>query len=140
IGISMPATNQGQGSLSQSFMLYTFGNSTSLATYLTASRAVSWTTGTSSAGSPSTRQQGWASNNIQPFTFASTSISAGEYAVAHLASWAAQSTSWTISVYGQTAGTSSSYGGYSAALQSAGVLSSGGLLAGSVMTGSTAAN
>lgn len=99
-GISFPATNQGQGSMSQSFALYSFGNSSSLASVVSASRAVTWATGTTTSGTSSSLQQGWASNNIQPFTFASSTIAAGEYAVAHLMSWAAASTSWTISVFG----------------------------------------
>jgi hypothetical protein len=99
-GVSFPATNQGQGSLSQSFIIYSFGNSTSLASVLSASRAVSWASGTTTAGTSSSLQQGWSGPNIQPFTFASTSLAAGNYAVAHLLSWAAESTSWFVSVYG----------------------------------------
>jgi len=126
-GVSFPATNQGQGSISQSFIVYSFGNSTSLASVLSASRAVTWATGTTTAGTSSSLQQGWASNNIQPFTFASTVLPAGEYAVGHLMSWAAASTSWTISVYGNQ--------GISP-IQ----LRSEAILAGSVHTGSTSTN
>ena len=90
-GIAFPATNQGQGSMSQSFEIYSFGNSTSLASVMSASRTVSWASGTTTAGTISSLQQGWAGNNIQPFTFPASSLSAGEYAVGHLLSWAAQS-------------------------------------------------
>ncbi len=156
-GIAFPATNQGQGSMSQSLMVYSFGNSTSLATVLSASRAVSWASGTTTAGTASSLQQGWAGNNVQPFTFAASNLSAGEYAVAHLLSWAAESTSWTVSVYGGNAQSSltasavtnltsaslaaaASFITGSSALTafsgvtSAGVMTSAGLLAGSFFT------
>lgn len=105
-GIGFPATNQGQGSFSQSAIIYSFGNSTSLASVLSASRASSWATGSTTSGTSSSLQQGWSGPNIQPFTFASTSLAAGEYAVGHLLSWAAESTSWFVSVYGAPAASS----------------------------------
>lgn len=105
-GISFPATNSGLGSMSQTMILYSFGNSTSLASVISKSRAVTWNSGTTTAGTASSLQQGWAGNNIQPFTFDATSLAAGEYAIAHLLSWAAASTSWTVTVFGANAGSS----------------------------------
>ena len=59
-GVSFPATNQGQGSISQTLEIYSFGNSTSLASVASASRSVSWASGTTTSGTASSLQQGWA--------------------------------------------------------------------------------
>lgn len=160
-GIAFPATNQGAGTMSQSFIAYSFGNSTSLASVLSASRSVAWASGTTTAGTLSSLQQGWSGPAVQPFTFASTNLPAGEYAFGHLFSWAVSSTSWTISVYGNpaestvtasavTAVTSATLSAastfatgstavtvFSATPTAASVMSSSGLLAGSVHTATT---
>jgi trimeric autotransporter adhesin len=152
-GISFPATNSGAGTLSQTFQLFSFGNSTSLASVLTASRSVTWASGTSTSGTSSSLQQGWQSYQVQPFTFAASSLSAGEYAVAHLAQWAAVNTSWTISVFGANAASlftasavtnvapaTSALTAFSAAPTAANALSSGGLAAVSAFTASSSSS
>jgi hypothetical protein len=139
LGIAFPATNQGQGSLSQSFAVYSFGNSTSLASVLSASRAVTWATGTTTSGTSSSLQQGWSGPNIQPMTFASTVLNPGEYVVGHLLSMAAASTSWTISLYGMNAfGTATGSAVTTVTTGTLGAMSSGGLAAVSALTGTTA--
>ncbi len=62
IWIGFPATSQGQGSMSHSFAIYSFGNSTSLASLISASGSSSWTTGTVTAGGAASITQfqgGW---------------------------------------------------------------------------------
>ncbi len=137
-GIAFPATNQGQGSLSQSFAVYSFGNSTSLASVLSASRAVTWATGTTTSGTSSSLQQGWGGPNIQPMTFASTLLNPGEYVIGHLLSLAAASTSWTISLYGLNGvGRTTGSAVTNVTTGTLGAMSSGGLAAVSALTGST---
>lgn len=123
-GINFPASNSGQGSISQSFIIYSFGNSTSLASVLSASRAVSWASGTTTSGTASSLQQGWgdiaggnSQFNVQPFTFAASSLAPGEYVIGHLMSWALSTTNWTLSVFGGPQAVSS-LTGMSVALQS----------------------
>lgn len=79
--------NGGAATLSSSFVLYSFGNSTSLASVVSASSAFAYTTGTSTvAGSTSLTQfyGGWSAPAIQPLTFASSLVPAGEYVVGNL--------------------------------------------------------
>lgn len=128
MSIGFPATNQGAGTMSRSMVVYSFGNSTSLATVMSASGTSAWGTGTSTAGASSSLTQfqgGWSSPLIQPFTFASSSLSPGDYVVGQLFNFAQGSSTWTINFYGGQA--------YS----SAGALTSAGLLAGSAFTGTT---
>ena len=101
-GISFPASNSGEGSISQSFALYSFANSTLLNLVLSTFRSASWASGTAVTGTLSTRQQGWAGNQIQPFTFPSSTVGSGEYVVGHLVKWNVQTTNWSVSVYGAT--------------------------------------
>lgn len=105
LGISFAATNEGAGTLSQSFMIYSFANSTSLATVATASSAFAWATGTVTvAGSSYTQLQGgWTGPNIHPMTFASTLITGGEYVIGNLLNFAQGSSTWTVSLYGDAA-------------------------------------
>jgi len=104
IGLAFPATNQGAGTLSQSFAMYSFGNSTSLASVMSFSSSSAWSTGTSTtagAASLTEFQGGWAGSIIQPMTFASSSISAGEYVIGYLQNFAQGSSTWTVSLFGQ---------------------------------------
>ncbi len=128
MSIGFPATNQGAGTMSRSMVIYSFGNSTSLASVASASGTSAWQTGTSTSGavvSLTQFQGGWSSPLIQPMTFASTSLAAGEYVVGQLFNFAQGSSTWTLAFYGVQAASS------------AGALSSGGLLAGSAFTGTT---
>ena len=102
IGINFPATNQGQGSMSQSVVIYSFGNATSLASVFSTSGTSSWTTGsaTNAGSSYSQSQIAWQGNNIKPLTFGSTTLPPGDYVVGHLLAFAGASTSWTVSLFG----------------------------------------
>jgi len=103
LSIGFPATNQGAGTMSRSFVLYSLGNSTSLASVLSASGTSAWSTGTSTtAGAVSLTQfqGGWSSPLIQPMTFASTSVAPGEYVVGQLFNFAQGSSTWTLNLYG----------------------------------------
>src|SRR5436853_2341302 len=64
LSIAFPATNQGAGTMSQSFAIFSIGNSTSLATLYSTSGSSAWATGTSTAGASSSLTQyqaGWSS-------------------------------------------------------------------------------
>jgi hypothetical protein len=133
LSIAFPATNQGAGTMSQSFAIFSIGNSTSLATLYSASGTSAWATGTSTAGgnvSLTQYQGGWSSPLIQPMTFASSTLSAGDYVIGRLFDFAQASSTWTLNFYGANAATSLS-------TASLGGLSSGGLAAVSAHTGST---
>lgn len=106
LGVSFNATSNGAGTLSQSFVLYSFGNSSSLASVMSVSGTNAWQTGTSTSGavvSLTQFQGGWSVPQIHPLTFASTSISAGEYVVGNLLNFAQASSTWTIALYGALA-------------------------------------
>lgn len=101
--IDFPATNQGAGTMSQSFVLYSFGNSTSLASVMSASSAHTWGTGTITAGASTSLTQfqgGWSVPKIHQFTFASTSVGPGDYVIGNLVNFAQGSSTWTIQLYG----------------------------------------
>lgn len=103
MSIGFPVTSQGAGTMSRSMVLYSFGNSTSLASVASASSAFVWSTGTSTtAGAVSLRQfqGGWSSPLIQPMTFASTAIGAGEYVIGQIFNFAQASSTWTLNFYG----------------------------------------
>lgn len=101
MGFSFPATNQGAGTLSQSFQLLSFpaGNTTSLGNVLSASASYTWSTGTAATGG-SSNQGGWSVPLIHPLTFASSTISAGEYVAAHLLNFGQGSSTWTAQLFG----------------------------------------
>ncbi len=106
LSIAFPATNQGAGTMSRSFALYSLGNSTSLASVVSASGTSSWNTGTSTAGASTSLTQfqgGWSSPLIQPMTFASSTIAPGEYVVGQLFNFAQASSTWTLNFYGYQA-------------------------------------
>ncbi len=153
MSIGFPATNQGAGTMSRSMAIYSFGNSTSLATVASVSGTSAWVTGTSTAGGNTSLTQyqgGWSSPLIQPMTFAATSIPAGEYVIGQLFDFAQASSTWTINFYGQNAITtflaSAATGLTSATLSAASTFpiaaGSGitGVAAGSVVTGTLAAS
>lgn len=132
IGMAFAATNNGAGTISKSLAIYSFGNSTSLATIFTISGTSAWSTGTTtSAGATSITQfqGGWSGSVQQAFTFASSLIPAGEYVVGHIfnLAQAAAASTWSVSLFGMTADPLTS--------ATAAALSSGGLLAGSAITG-----
>jgi hypothetical protein len=110
IGLAFPATNQGAGSVSQSLVVYSFGNSTSLASVLSASLSNTWTTGTATVAAQSYTQSqgGWAGSNIKPMTFAASNLPAGDYVIGNLIAFAGLSTSWTVTLFGANANISSS--------------------------------
>jgi hypothetical protein len=138
MSIGFPATNQGAGTMSRSMVIYSFGNSTSLASVASISGTSAWNTGTSTAGASTSLTQyqgGWSSPMIQPMTFASTSIPPGEYVVGQLFNFAQGSSTWTLAFYGAqgetTVAASAATNLTSATL---GALSSGGLAAVSAFT------
>jgi hypothetical protein len=140
MSIGFPATNQGAGTMSRSLVLYSFGNSTSLASVFSISGTSAWNTGTSTAGTSVSLTQfqgGWSSPLIQPMTFASTLISPGEYVVGQLFNFAQGSSTWTLNFYGvQAVSTFLASAATNLTSASLAVLSAGGLLAASAHTGS----
>lgn len=106
LSIGFPATNQGAGTMSRSFVVYSMGNSTSLASIMSGSGTSAWGTGTSTAGASSSLTQfqgGWSSPLIQPMTFNSSTLAEGEYVVGQLFNFAQGSSTWTINLYGANA-------------------------------------
>jgi len=106
LSIGFPATSQGAGTMSQSFAIYSIGNSTSLATLYSTSGTSAWATGTSTAGgnvSLTQYQGGWSTPLIQPMTFASSTLSAGDYIIGRLFDFAQGSSTWTLNFYGAKA-------------------------------------
>lgn len=137
MSIGFPATNQGAGTMSRSMVIYSFGNSTSLASVMSVSGTSAWQTGTSTSGavvSLTQFQGGWSTPLIQPFTFASTSLAPGEYVVGQLFNFAQGSSTWTLAFYGDQAASSVLANSFSAAAGS-GVT---GTVAGSLVTGTAA--
>lgn len=144
MSINFPATSQGAGTMSRSFVLYSFGNSTSISSVFSTSGASVWSTGTSTtAGAVSLTQfqGGWSTPLIQPMTFASTLIPAGEYVIGQMFNFGQGSSTWTVNLYGPVANTTNLVSA-ATALTSAtlGAQSSGGLLAGSVHTASSSSS
>src|SRR5262249_886250 len=121
--------------------IYSFGNSTSLASVASISGTSAWNTGTSTAGgsvSLTQFQGGWSTPLIQPMTFNSTSLSAGEYVMGQLFDFAQGSSTWTLNFFGaQAASTALASGATGLTSASLGALSSGGLAAASAFTAST---
>jgi len=139
MSIGFPATNQGAGTLSRSMVVYSFGNSTSLASVMSASGTSAWATGTSTVGGNASLTQfqgGWSSPQIQPMTFASSALAPGEYVIGNLFNFAQGSSTWTLAFYGDMAA-STLMASAATNLTSAtlGALSSGGLAAASAATG-----
>lgn len=137
MSIGFPATNQGAGTLSRSMVIYSFGNSTSLASVMSVSGTSAWGTGTATAGASSSLTQfqgGWSSPLIQPMTFASTSLAPGEYVVGQLFNFAQGSSTWTLAFYGDAAASTVAATSFSVAAGS-GVT---GTVAGSLVTGTAA--
>jgi hypothetical protein len=133
LSIGFPATSQGAGTMSQSFAIFSIGNSTSLATLYSASGTSSWATGTSTAGAATSLTQyqgGWSAPFIQPMTFASSTLSAGDYVIGRLFDFAQASSTWTLNFYGANRATSLS-------TATLGALSSGGLAAVSAFQATT---
>lgn len=141
MSIGFPATSQGAGTMSRSMVIYSFGNSTSLASVMSVSGTSAWNTGTSTAGASSSLTQfqgGWSSPLIQPMTFASTSIAPGDYVVGQLFNFAQGSSTWTLAFYGVQGETTSQVAAVTGVTSaSLGALSSGGLAAVSAFTGTT---
>jgi hypothetical protein len=140
LSISFPATNQGAGTMSRSMVIYSIGNNTSLASLLSVSGSSVWETGTSTAGgnvSLTQFQGGWSTPLIQPLTFGSSLLPAGEYVVGQLFDFAQGSSSWTINFYGANAiSTFLASAGTNLTSAALGAMSSGGLLAASAFTAS----
>jgi len=136
--IDFQATNNGQGTMSRSFCLYSFGNSTSLASVISKSGTQAWTSGTSTAGGSASLTQfqgGWSVPLIQPFTFASSTVAAGEYVVGQIFDFAQLNSTWTLNFYGaMNASTLLASAATGIASTTLGVLSSGGLQAASGIT------
>lgn len=111
LGLAYAATNSGAGSLSQSYVVYSFGNSTSLASVLSVGGSTTWTSGTSTAGTSSSItqfQQAWSGQFIRPLTFASSLLAAGEYVVGMLLNASFAAASWSFTLYGGNAATMTS--------------------------------
>jgi len=92
--MTFSATNAGGGTLSRAMGIYSFGNNTSLASLLSFSSTSSWNSGTITAGTSTSLTQfqvGWGTTGaganssaiMQPMTFASSTLAAGEYVYAH---------------------------------------------------------
>ena len=127
MGISFSATNSGQGSINQSFVIYSFANATSLASVLSIAATSTWATGTAPAGAPLTSiQGGWSGNLIHPMTFASTSLAESEYVVGHLFELSMANASHSASLYGDIGINSSAVTAFSAAPTVASAISTGG--------------
>jgi hypothetical protein len=141
LSLAFPATNQGAGTMSRLLGIYSFGNSTSLASVASASGISAWGTGTSTAGASSSLTQfqgGWSSPLIQPMTFNATSLAAGEYVIGQLFDFAQASSTWTLNLFGaQAISTFLASAATNLTSASLGALSSGGLAAVSAHTGST---
>jgi hypothetical protein len=140
VGMSFNASSNGAGTKSQSLGIYSFVNSSSLASVMSASGTSAWTSGTSTVGgsvSLTEFQGGWSGNVLQPMTFASSKLSAGEYVVGILMNFAQGTSTWTVNLYGQV-GISSSSLAFVTGITSAtlGALSSGGLAGVSAFTAS----
>lgn len=137
MSIGFNATNGGAGTMSRSLVLYSFGNATLLATVASVSGSSVWSSGTSTtAGAVSLTQfqGGWSTPLIQPFTFASTSISAGEYVVGQLFNFAQATSTWTVAFYGEQDPVTATVSTFATAAGS-GVT---GTVAGSLVTGTVA--
>lgn len=141
MSIGFNATSNGAGTVSRSFVLYSLGNSTSLASVVSASGTSAWTTGTSTAGASGSLTQfqgGWSSPLIQPMTFASSSVPAGDYVVGQLINFAQASSTWTVNLYGGNANnTAQIAAATNLTSASLGALSSGGLAGVSAHTASS---
>jgi hypothetical protein len=106
LALNYTATNSGAGTLSQSFVLYSFGNSSSLASVLSAGGSTTWVSGTATAAgsaSISQYQLAWSGAILRPLTFASTLISPGEYVAGLLLNFSFATSSWSVSLYGGNA-------------------------------------
>lgn len=132
LGMSFNASSNGAGTISRSLVIYSFGNSTSLASLFSTSGTSAWASGTTTSGASTSLTQfqgGWAGTLIQPMTFASVSIQPGDYVVGQLFNFAQAvgASSWSLSLYGEGPATISS--------ASAGAQTSAGLAAASGITG-----
>jgi hypothetical protein len=140
MSIGFPATNQGAGTISRSLHIFSFGNSTSLATVYSVSGSSSWNTGTSTVGASASLTQfqgGWSAPFIQPMTFASSTLAAGEYVIGQMFDFAQASSTWTLAFYGvQAHSTFLASAATNLTSASLGALSSGGLVGVSAFTGS----
>jgi hypothetical protein len=137
MGVSFSATNSGQGSMSQTFVIYSFGNSTSLASVASVSGSSSWSTGTANGAAPWTSiQGGWSGNLVHPITFASTAVPQGEYVFGHEFELSMANAGHSASLYGDVGFGSSAITAFTAAPTVASALSTGGLFTGSAFTAS----
>jgi hypothetical protein len=108
-------TSNGAGTMSRSMALYSFGNSSSLATVCSASGTSAWTTGSVTAGASSSLTQfqgGWSAGGktvVQPMTFGATKITGGEYVVGQLFDFAQASSTWTVIFAGEMGGSISAF-------------------------------
>jgi len=112
LGLAFAANNNGAGTLSQSFVAYSFVNSTSLSSFLSFSATSAWSSGTSTtAGATSLTQfqGGWTGSMIHPMTFASSSLAAGDFVFGNLINFAQSvgASTWTISLFGAYPGSTS---------------------------------
>jgi hypothetical protein len=107
MSIGFPATNQGAGSRTHVFGLFSIHSASSdVYTKVYGSAATSsWNTGTSTVGASSSLTQfqgGWSGPLIHPnFLALTTSVSAGEYVVANLFNFSQASSTWTIAMFGK---------------------------------------
>ena len=138
------ATTSVSGSMNRSFVVYSFVNSTSLASLISASLGISFTGSNTTTGASTAFSQvagAWtvAGGVIVPMTFASSSIAAGDYVVGNLLAFSLASSA-SASLFGVVAKalTSQSISAVTAITSATlGALSSGGLAAVSALTGTT---
>jgi hypothetical protein len=150
------ATTSVSGSMNRSMVLYSFVNSTSLASVLSASQGISFTGSNTTTGASTALSQvaaGWtvAGGIIVPMTFASSSIAPGDYVMGNIVAFSLASSA-SVSLFGignnvslaaQTvaaataiASTAAAVTAFSAAPTVVAVMSSNGLLAASALTAS----
>lgn len=148
--LNFPGTSLGGGSISRSFVVYSFGNSTSLASVMSFSNSSSWNSGTSTAGGSASITQfqaGWGGLGassmgiIQPMTFNSSSLAPGEYVIGNLIDFSQVSSNWSFTLLGLIGGfPSRNTFASNIGTTGAGALGSGGLLAASAFTATSSSS
>ena len=150
------ATTSVSGSMNRSMVIYSFANSTSLASLLSTSQGISFTGSNTTTGASTAFSQvaaGWtqAGGVIVPMTFASSTLAPGDYVIGNLIAFSLGSSA-SASLFGagnnvalaaQTvaaatgiASTAAAVTAFSAAPTVVAVMSSNGLLAASALTAS----
>ncbi len=128
LGLSFPGTSLGAGAMYRSVVIYSFSNSTLLASLTSTTGSSFWLTGAAGVGSSATQfQAGWAGSVIAAFTLPNAvTLAPGEYVIGNMLEFSQLTSAWTVSLFGASAAAITSSG--------ASVLSSAGLASGIVIT------